>query len=107
MCSQDCTAPGGEPANGFGENVLLRAPRIRKLFRVLQLVRMLKVIKLAKNKEQVSKNMNRHFEVTSGYERLVVCLGSIIYMIHVLACLWIFVGREGRLFRDGWLSPEM
>ena len=77
------------------ENMMLRAPKIRKLFRVLQLIRMLKVFKLVKNKSIIEKNLHRDHHITSGFQRLLFSFGTIIYTIHVLASLWIMVGVDG------------
>ena len=90
-------------SSGGGSNVMVRAPKITKVMKVVQLLRMIKLIKLMKNKQHLQKQFHNGLKVSSGYERLFILLLTEIYITHLLACIWIFIGL-GYIFLKFFLA---
>ena len=68
------------------------------------MLKLVKLVKLAKNKENLQKEFHNGLKVSSGYERLAVLFGIIFYLIHLFACFWLIIGSiESSKERESWL----
>ncbi|CAG9329138.1 unnamed protein product [Blepharisma stoltei] len=67
-----------------------RLPRIYKLVKMGKLMRMMKLIK---TRTRVMRYMNSILQIDIGIERLVWFFLTYLVLIHLLACLWIFIGN--------------
>ena len=91
-------------------NILFRAPRMTKIFKILRFIRMVKIFKLIKSSDSLSSNFSQRNKITTGFNRLSLLLGMIMYGCHIMSCFWIFIGNEG--FNQGgpngagWLHSD-
>jgi len=75
---------------------------------MLKLFRMIKILKLVKNKERIKAQMAKSLQINSGVERLTSLMFLMIFSEHIFACFWLIIGcEEGQYFRDAWLSPAV
>lgn len=65
---------------------LVRLARLPRLYRLIRIVRMLKMIKIMKNSAFLN-NLTERLGDASRL-RLLKMLGMIIYMVHIVSCLW-------------------
>ena len=88
--------------------MLIRLPRIAKIYKLVKLFRMVKIIKLVKNKERIKSSMSSKLQINSGMERLIMFSFAIFYCEHIFACLWLIIGTEGAYFeRDSWYNKDV
>ncbi|OMJ85063.1 hypothetical protein SteCoe_13718 [Stentor coeruleus] len=74
-------------------STLLRISRVSKLYKLAKMIRFLRMLRLARNKNRIMKYMNTIFRVHMAIERLVWFLITFLLLVHILACLWVFIGR--------------
>jgi CRP-like cAMP-binding protein len=72
---------------------LLKIGRASKLYKLVKIVRLVRMIKLVKNKTRIMRYMTSVFRVHIAIERLLWFLITFLMLVHLLACLWIFIGR--------------
>ena len=100
---------GHKESGGLADaNMLFRGPKLAKIFRIIRLLRMIKLIKLMKNAEHLQSTFQTGMKINSGFERLSLMMGGVLYLQHLLACVWIVIGQEEFLFsRDGWITNNL
>jgi voltage-gated potassium channel len=86
---------------------MMRTPKLTKVVKVVQLLRMIKIIKLMKNQRALTKQLHNGLKVTSAYDRLGILFFTIMYVTHLFACIWIFLGIEQPNQRDTWFTPGL
>ncbi|OMJ89207.1 hypothetical protein SteCoe_8684 [Stentor coeruleus] len=84
-------------------NSLLRVTRMQRLYRVLRIAKVLRLIKVFKNKDQ-RKYINLILKVSIGLERLIYFLLLLGVIIHIIACMWVFLGKMYYDSPDNWIS---
>ncbi|OMJ79125.1 hypothetical protein SteCoe_20916 [Stentor coeruleus] len=84
-------------------NSLLRVTRMQRLYRVLRIAKVLRLIKLFKNKEQ-RKHINLVLKISIALERLIYFLLLLVFLIHILACFWVFIGKMYNDTPVNWIS---
>ena len=69
---------------------------------------MIKLIKLMKNTEHMARNFDIGMKISSGFDRLALMMGGVLYLQHLLACIWIMIGTDEVLnTRDGWIDNHL
>ena len=69
---------------------------------MLKMLRLLRVLKLAKVNDSMQKKKFSIINIEARFERLAI-LGIIIsYMIHVTGCVWLIIGSSDLENRDSW-----
>lgn len=47
-------------------------------------------------------------KISSGFERLTLMMGGVLYLQHLLACIWIMIGQEEFSHsKDGWITNDL
>ena len=68
---------------------------------------MIKLIKLMKKTEHLSRTFSIGMKISSGFERLTLMMGGVFYLQHLLACVWIMIGTDEFLnTKDGWIKND-
>ena len=88
-------------------NLLLKAPKIGKIFRIVRLLRLVKIFKLVKSKENLQKELNSGLQISAGMERLTFLILTIIYFQHVCSCFWLMIGQDQPFSRDNWMNNSI
>lgn len=83
---------------------LLRISRVSKLYKLAKLVRFLRMIKLVNKNNKIMKYVSSIFKVHIALERLIWFLITFLLLVHILACLWVFIGKFNILESDkNWI----
>ena len=85
----------------MGANSFIRIVKIGKLYKILRLIRMIKVLKLMKNQSFLNK-ASEHLKISSGSERLISFSVGFTLLIHISACLYIFLGHLTESSYPAW-----
>ena len=85
------TDSGGH--RGSGVNNLVRVSKMGKITKIIRLLRLVKVVKIFKNKERLTAHFSKTLQVNSGTERLAFSGMIFIFMSHIFACAWTFLGQ--------------
>eukprot|EP01043_Picozoa_sp_COSAG02_P022046 COSAG02_NODE_1134_length_14376_cov_382.343700_2_plen_705_part_00 len=76
-----------------------------KVFKILRLLRLAKLLRLGRLKK-IAKRYEEEFENLLGILKLVGAVTVMMYVCHIFACFWYFVGEDaGHL--EGWITGQM
>lgn len=82
----------------------IRIGRLPRLYRLIKMAKLIRVVKVFKTRSEVLKYISEICKVDSGVEKLIWFLMTFLLMIHILACLWIFIGIYSLLdTTDNWI----
>ena len=79
-------------SNGSFSKVI-RIGSVPRLYRLIKMAKLIRMIKIIKARSQMLKYISKLYRVDAGVERLIWFLITFLVMIHILACLWIFIGE--------------
>lgn len=86
---------------------LLRISRVSKLYKLAKLVRFVRMIKLVNKNNKIMKYVSSLFKVHIALERLIWFLITFLLLVHILACLWVFIGKFNILDSDkNWIYQK-
>ena len=63
------------------------------MYKLVKLTRLLRVLKVAKKKNNMAKRFLEILNVGPGFERLVYFILSFLLVLHIATCLWLIVGN--------------
>jgi hypothetical protein len=67
------------------------------------MLRLVKLVKLAKNKENMKKSNTEKLKMQSAAERLMLLKGIIAYILHFCTCFWLIIGTiDDGYSKNGW-----
>ena len=95
-------ATGNNDETGGGGNV--------KIFKILRLLRLAKLLRLARLKK-IIKRHEEEMENLMGVLKILVAVVAMMYICHLFACGWYFVGGDevddaGGLPQPGWITRQ-
>ena len=61
------------------------------------------MMKIIKHRQKIVRNMHSFMQISAGLERLVWFSITFIVMMHLMACLWIMVGRFNEDIPVNWI----
>lgn len=61
---------------------------------MFKLIRLCRILKIIKEKEKVIKIIKDIFKIEMGSERLLFAILLFITIIHINACLWVFIAKS-------------
>lgn len=61
--------------------------RMPRLYKILRLLRMSKILKVAKNREQMNDWVEK-MNLSIGTTRLLKVLGVQFFLLHLVSCFW-------------------
>ena len=83
---------------------LLRFSRVSKLYKLIKIFRLIRIVKLVKGKNRIMKYMTSLFRMHIAIERVLWFLITFLLLVHLLACLWIFIARIDSINSDqNWI----
>ena len=74
-------------------NSLVRVARIPRLYRLFKITKLLRIAKVMKNSSKILKHMNVILKISIAFERIFWFVFTYIIFLHLVACLWVFVGN--------------
>ena len=82
----------GDESGVSGNSSILRLARLPRLYRLVRLLRMIKMLRVLKN-SRVITDLIELLQVNPAVMRLTKILFSVLYLVHIFACLWYFVAN--------------
>jgi hypothetical protein len=76
-----------------GYNNLTRILRLPKLYKLIKMTRLVRMLKIVKERNKLVKYLGEILKIGVGFERLMFFVLIFLMMCHIIACLWIFVGK--------------
>lgn len=83
--------------------MLFRFAKIGKVYKLIRMLRLAKILKILKSKRTVINHFTSELKISSGVERIMFFVGFFLLLIHIFACLFIFLD-EIESERGGWLD---
>lgn len=74
-------------------NNLLRLSRLPRIYRLIRMFRLMRMMKVVKNRSSIMRFMTQFFRISLSMERLFWFVVTLIFILHLIACAWVFVGR--------------
>jgi len=74
-------------------NNLLRLSRLPRIYRLIRMFRLMRMMKVVKNRSSIMRFMTQFFRISLSMERLFWFAITLIFVLHLIACAWVFVGR--------------
>ena len=74
-------------------NSLVRLSRLPRLYRLIRMFRLMRMLKVIKHRANVMRYMTSFFRISLGMERLFWFSVTLVFLLHLVACTWIFVGN--------------
>jgi hypothetical protein len=84
-------------------NKLLRLLRFPRLYRLLKLLRLFKLSKLLATNANFSK-IAKKFTVNAGIINVVTIFVKLLFLNHMISCVWFFLARVVDFDPDTWVS---
>jgi len=85
-------------------NRMIRVLRIGKMYKLIKLTKLLRILKILKEKSKIAKVVKEYIKIGAGVERLVFGMVIFVVIIHIVSCLWIFLGYFD--FIGSWLDND-
>lgn len=79
-----------------------RLSRLPKLYRMIKIAKLLRVMKLMRNKNKLLKCLECFSKVSVGVERLLYFFLVFVLIVHLISCLWFFIGRVSSDY-ENWI----
>jgi hypothetical protein len=61
-----------------------------RLYKTTKLLRLMKLLKIAKDSTKVTAIITENMKFESGFERLVLFILGLALVGHLVACIWVF-----------------
>mmetsp|Transcript_16211 Transcript_16211/g.23456 ORF Transcript_16211/g.23456 Transcript_16211/m.23456 type:complete len:616 (-) Transcript_16211:47-1894(-) len=90
--------------NSKNYSSLIRVARLPRLYRLIKIAKLARVVKIVKNKGTISKYFNFIFKLSAGVERLILSLLTFVVVLHVICCLWVFIGKFNYTEEFNWIK---
>ena len=81
---------------------MLRLARLPRLYRLVRLLRMVKMLRVLKNSRLIT-DIVELLQVNPASTRLTKILFSVLYLVHVFACIWYYVAMFNGKY-DCWVD---
>lgn len=73
-------------------NSLIRVARIPRLYRLFKITKLLRLGKVLKHKNKTMRYLSYILRISAAFERIFWFALIYILLIHIVSCLWVFVG---------------
>lgn len=73
-------------------NSMIRVARLPRLYKLIKITKLLRVVKVMKHSSQILKQVNRLLRLSTSVERFFWFIFTYSFLIHLVACLWAFIG---------------
>ena len=94
-------------------NNLLRLSRLPRIYRLIRMFRLMRMMKVVKNRASIMRFMTQVFRISLSMERLFWFSITLLFVLHLIACAWVFVGRffldisaDNWIFRGQFLDQD-
>lgn len=74
-------------------NSLVRLSRLPRLYRLIRMFRLMRMLKVIKHRASAMRYMTSFFRINLSWDRLFWFCVTLVFLLHLLACSWIFIGK--------------
>jgi hypothetical protein len=85
---------------------IARISRISKISKIIRMTKMVRLLKIGKVRTKLFKNFSQMTEINAGLERLIFLMIFFVVMVHVIACLWIFIATFDETSKVNWIYSK-
>lgn len=89
-----------------GLNKIARFSRMGKIYKVIRMTKLVRLLKIAKVRNKLYKNLSEVLKIGVGFERLMFLFVIFMLLVHVIACLWIFIAIFEPTSKDNWIYAK-
>ena len=82
---------------------LIRVARFPRLYRLVKIAKLARIFQEMSKRRRSVVNVNANAKISLATERLIWFTVIFSLSIHIIACLWIFIGRIQWYEHDNWL----
>ena len=94
---------GGEGRDDSGN--LMRLAKIPRLYKLLKIVRLFKLVRLMKYNRSINRILNL-YNMGEGVKRLVQVLFWMLFLVHLVGCLFFLVAKFEEFGPSSWVSQS-
>ena len=87
--------------NSVNYSSLIRVTRFKRLWRLVRIAKLFRFIKIFKNDQR--KNIHLALRLSIQLERLIYFMLLIGFLIHLIACVWLFIGNLHEDDSSSWI----
>ena len=87
--------------NSVNYNSLIRVTRFKRLLRLARIAKLFRFIKIFKKDQR--KNIHVTLRLSIQLERLIYFMLLIAFLIHLIACIWLFIGSLNEDDSNSWI----
>ena len=79
-----------------------RLGRMPKIYRLIKIAKLMRVMKFLKSKNKLLKFLECFSKISVGIERLLYFFLIFVGLVHIISCLWYFIGNNSDDLRN-WI----
>jgi len=91
-------------ARGFGAAGGVSFSSLGKVPKMFKLVRLFRILKIIKEREKFIQIIKDLVRIEIGYERLIFFILLFVTVLHINACLWVFIGKTAEDYENSWIK---
>jgi hypothetical protein len=93
-------------------NSMVRMARLPKLYRLIKMMkydilfipfRLVRLLKVVKERTKISRFINESLKMSIGMERLFTFILIVMIMTHVFSCMWYFIAKLEDFTPESWV----
>ncbi len=78
-----------------------------RLYKTTKLLRLIKLLKLAKDRDKMTAVLTENVKIEKGLERLLLFVLALALVGHLVACIWVFQAKMlGETTKDTWIHSN-
>lgn len=89
-----------------GYNNMAKLARLPRIYKLVKLAKLFRIMKVIKNRNRIMVYVNSIFRIGLSLERLLWFALSLILMLHLFCCLWIFIGKLNDPDYSNWIMGK-
>lgn len=89
-----------------GYNNMAKLARLPRIYKLIKLAKLFRIMKVIKNRNRIMVYVNSIFRIGLSMERLLWFILSLILLLHLFACLWVFIGKLNDPDYTNWIMGK-
>lgn len=70
------------------------------------MTKMIRLLKIAKVRNKLVKNLSDILRISVGVERLVFLMIIFLLLVHIIACFWVFIAKFDEQSKENWICAK-
>lgn len=89
-----------------GYNNMAKLARLPRIYKLAKLAKLFRIMKIVKNRNRIMVYINSIFRIGLSMERLLWFVLSLILLLHLFSCLWVFIGKLNDPDYSNWIMAK-